>query len=64
MYSQEYIDSISETRLIDILNKRKNIPSATSKTIDDIRIYYILQHYLVKKIMKDLLVNIKNYKVK
>lgn len=52
MYSQEYIDSINETKLIDILNKRKSLPSATSKTIDDIRIYYVLQHYLVKKIIE------------
>ena len=50
MYNETYINSINEAYLDGIFNKRNPLPSINSKTCQDKQIYYVFQHYLLKKI--------------
>ncbi len=49
MYNQIYINSIDESILNDIFNKRRPLPSINSTSCEDKHIYFVFQHYLLKK---------------
>ena len=50
MYNESYINTLRKSYLNDILNKRIPLPSINSKTCQDKKIYFVFQHYLLKKL--------------
>ena len=50
MYNETYINTLRKSYLNDILNKRIPLPSINSRTCKDKQIYFVFQHYLLKKL--------------